>query len=42
MNPATGEAFIIAFNTANDDAQDKRPFNAMMRSASAMLVSRPK
>jgi len=42
MNPATGEAFIIAFNTANDDAQDKGPFNAMMRSASAMLVSRPK
>ncbi len=42
MNPATSEAFIIAFNTANDDAPDKGPFQAMMRSAAAMLGSRPK
>jgi len=37
LNPATTEAYIIAFNTASDEAPDRGPFTAMMRSAAAML-----
>lgn len=37
LNPATSDAFIIAFNTANDDAPDRAPFQAMMRSAARMI-----
>jgi CubicO group peptidase (beta-lactamase class C family) len=42
LNPATSEAFIIAFNTANDDAPDPAPLRAMLRSAAAMLGAKPK
>lgn len=38
LNPATSDAYIIAFNTANDDSPDPAPFQAMMRSAAAMLA----
>jgi CubicO group peptidase (beta-lactamase class C family) len=40
LNPATSDAFILAFNTANDDAPDQAPFQAMMRSAAAMIGRR--
>jgi CubicO group peptidase (beta-lactamase class C family) len=42
LNPVTSEAYIIAFNTANDDAPDGKPFQAMMRAAAAMLGARPR
>ncbi len=37
LNPATTEAFIIAFNTSNDADDPAGAFGAMMRSAAAML-----
>jgi CubicO group peptidase (beta-lactamase class C family) len=40
LSPATSDAFILAFNTANDDAPDQAPFRAMMRSAAAMIGRR--